>query len=45
LRTQWLAGQATSGYIDYHPEQDAVSLSPEQATYLDDQKVAEDHRR
>lgn len=28
---EWLSGQAASGYIDYHPEMDAFSLSPEQA--------------
>ena len=28
---EWLSGQAASGYIDYHPEKDAFSLSPEQA--------------
>jgi len=28
---EWLAGQAASGYIDYHPEKEAFSLSPEQA--------------
>jgi SAM-dependent methyltransferase len=28
---EWLSGQAASGYIEYHPEKDAFSLSPEQA--------------
>src|SRR5579862_5245122 len=28
---EWLSGQAASGYIDYHPEKNASSLSPEQA--------------
>jgi 2-polyprenyl-3-methyl-5-hydroxy-6-metoxy-1,4-benzoquinol methylase len=28
---EWLSGQAASGYIDYHPEKNAFSLSPEQA--------------
>jgi SAM-dependent methyltransferase len=28
---EWLAGQAASGYIDYHSEKNAFSLSPEQA--------------
>jgi len=28
---EWLSGQAASGYIDYQPEKDAFSLSPEQA--------------
>ena len=28
---EWLSGQAASGYIDYHPEQNAFSLSAEQA--------------
>jgi 2-polyprenyl-3-methyl-5-hydroxy-6-metoxy-1,4-benzoquinol methylase len=28
---EWLAGQAASGYIDYHPEKETFSLSPEQA--------------
>jgi hypothetical protein len=28
---EWLCGQAASGYIDYHPEKNAFSLSPEQA--------------
>jgi hypothetical protein len=28
---EWLSGQAASGYIDYHPENNAFSLSPEQA--------------
>jgi SAM-dependent methyltransferase len=28
---EWLCGQAASGYIDYNSEQDAFSLSPEQA--------------
>jgi len=28
---EWLSGQAASGYIDYHPERNAFSLSPEQA--------------
>ena len=27
---EWLSGQAASGYIDYHPEENAFSLSPEQ---------------
>ena len=27
---EWLSGQAASGYIDYHPEKNAFSLSPEQ---------------
>ena len=26
---EWLSGQAASGYIDYHPEKNAFSLSPE----------------
>ncbi|HEU0150853.1 MAG TPA: SAM-dependent methyltransferase, partial [Bradyrhizobium sp.] len=28
---EWLSGQAAAGYIDYHPDKDAFSLSPEQA--------------
>jgi SAM-dependent methyltransferase len=28
---EWLSGQAASGYIDYRPEKEAFSLSPEQA--------------
>ena len=28
---EWLSGQAASGYIDYHPDKNAFSLSPEQA--------------
>jgi hypothetical protein len=28
---EWLSGQAASGYIDYHPENNAFSLSAEQA--------------
>ena len=28
---EWLSGQAASGYIDYHPEKNGFSLSPEQA--------------
>src|SRR5712671_5918018 len=28
---EWLSGQAASGYIDYHPEKNTFSLSPEQA--------------
>lgn len=28
---EWLSGQAASGYIDYHPDKSAFSLSPEQA--------------
>jgi SAM-dependent methyltransferase len=28
---EWLSGQAASGYVDYEPEKDAFSLSPEQA--------------
>lgn len=28
---EWLSGQAASGYIDYHSEKSAFSLSPEQA--------------
>ncbi|MBV9980330.1 class I SAM-dependent methyltransferase [Bradyrhizobium sp.] len=28
---EWLSGQAASGYIDYHPEKETFSLSPEQA--------------
>lgn len=28
---EWLSGQAASGYVDYHSETDAFSLSPEQA--------------
>jgi len=28
---EWLSGQAASGYIDYHVEKNAFSLSPEQA--------------
>ena len=28
---EWLSGQAASGYIDYHAEKNAFSLSPEQA--------------
>ena len=28
---EWLSGQAASGYVDYHPEKNAFSLSPEQA--------------
>jgi SAM-dependent methyltransferase len=28
---EWLSGQAASGYIDYYPEKEAFSLSPEQA--------------
>lgn len=28
---EWLCGQAASGYVDYDPEKDAFSLSPEQA--------------
>jgi len=28
---EWLSAQAASGYIDYHPENDTFSLSPEQA--------------
>ena len=28
---EWLSGQAASGYIDYHPEKNAFSLSAEQA--------------
>jgi SAM-dependent methyltransferase len=28
---EWLSGQAASGYIDYHPENNTFSLSPEQA--------------
>ena len=28
---EWLSGQAASGYIDFHPEKNAFSLSPEQA--------------
>ncbi len=28
---EWLSGQAASGYIDYHPETNTFSLSPEQA--------------
>jgi SAM-dependent methyltransferase len=28
---EWLSAQAASGYIDYHPEKNAFSLSPEQA--------------
>src|SRR5690349_23830359 len=28
---EWLSGQAAAGYIDYHPEKNAFSLSPEQA--------------
>src|SRR5271166_7121117 len=29
--SEWLSGQAASGYIDYHPEKNTFSLSPEQA--------------
>jgi transcriptional regulator with XRE-family HTH domain len=28
---EWLSGQAASGYIDYHADKNAFSLSPEQA--------------
>ena len=28
---EWLAGQAASGYIEYHPEKGVFSLTPEQA--------------
>ncbi len=28
---EWLSGQAASDYIDFHPEKNAFSLSPEQA--------------
>ena len=28
---EWLSGQAASGYIDYHPEKNSFSLTPEQA--------------
>jgi len=28
---EWLSGQAASGYVDYHPEKNAFSLSAEQA--------------
>ena len=28
---EWLAAQAASGYVDYHPDRRAFSLSPEQA--------------
>src|ERR1700759_2714975 len=28
---EWLSGQAASGYVDYHPDKNAFSLSPEQA--------------
>jgi SAM-dependent methyltransferase len=28
---EWLSGQAASGYVDYDPEKDVFSLSPEQA--------------
>ena len=28
---EWLSGQAASGYIDYHPDKNAFSLSAEQA--------------
>jgi SAM-dependent methyltransferase len=28
---EWMSGQAASGYIDYHPEKNAFSLSAEQA--------------
>jgi SAM-dependent methyltransferase len=28
---EWLAGQAASGYIDYHPEKESFSLTAEQA--------------
>jgi SAM-dependent methyltransferase len=28
---EWLCGQAASGYVDYDPEKDVFSLSPEQA--------------
>jgi SAM-dependent methyltransferase len=28
---EWLSGQAASGYIDYHPDNNTFSLSPEQA--------------
>src|ERR1700691_4473010 len=31
---EWLSGQAASGYIDYHPEKNAFSLSAEQAMAL-----------
>ena len=34
---EWLCGQAASGYVDYDPEEDAFSLSPEQAmTFADE---------
>jgi len=29
---EWLSGQAASGYIDYHADNNTFSLSPEQAT-------------
>jgi SAM-dependent methyltransferase len=28
---EWLSAQAAAGYVDYHPEKNAFSLSPEQA--------------
>ncbi|HLI99336.1 MAG TPA: methyltransferase domain-containing protein [Bradyrhizobium sp.] len=34
---EWLAGQAASGYIDYHSEKETFSLSPEQAMAFADE--------
>lgn len=33
---EWLANQAASGYIDYHPASDSFSMSPEQKAVLAD---------
>jgi SAM-dependent methyltransferase len=34
LVTEWLAAQAASGYVTYHPDNERFSLSPEQAFAL-----------
>ena len=34
---EWLSAQAASGYVDYEPEKNAFSLSPEQAMAFDEE--------
>ncbi len=35
---EWLAGQAASGYVEYHPDTNKFSMTPEQATVLADEE-------
>src|SRR5438309_9390299 len=41
---EWLSGQAASGYVDYHPEKNAFSLSAEQAmAFAEEGSRSEEH--